>query len=733
MNKEMRRSFSVYLVLVFIFVGTVVFFKDNQGNKNEGLRRAKTTPIQQVVQRTLEIMGQGVEGAPSFGEGVALFRAAQDIKLQDTEIDALANLVLEDLARGGFLNGAGISVLDARAFLQSVRNYAQGLRRDQVKVGKLGPASVVKMLRFEEIKSLGKKLQQALDLYYQNALIWVPVPYFIDAATVEKFSQQIDIATIMAGLWATSPVSSQPMLRALAGGNTAIMAANTQMTVSIPGLMCASMAEGSPLEFESAMSEVNLQEQTLPPKIADGYTGKSAQEFAEAIRYYAFLLGYDLPYAIHADHTTVSKDTPEAIDYARRLNQAQLAAIYTSFAIDPSSIPAVREETQLKALNAMGVDELSGVAGIDTALAERLKTHGEFKKLKELPSIEGMDAAKINVLMDYAESKILTAVLNKMGYEELMMIPRMTGDLALRIVAHGEFRSLTELKDIDGLGDNDIITVEGMDTAALMFDYVRTYLDLKRIIEINHYLAQFIPTEFGLEVEVGHIGRVDPLTGETVMTTALEALVMIEALHKRGIKPDLLAVNNGTVHGIVFVGGKEVKTTVDVKRTDEIAAVLKPLGVAIAQHGTTGTPFEVIKDQLAGNMLKANVGTEWRRTALRNMPLDLFYRMVEWTVKQESEKNPDKFTGLDPVRNFTREEIMGLVPDSDCPYYALVMDPIKRSIAPFEEDIDNMNPQDLARVIQATYEMAVKYFDAFNAQGKIWDIIDYLGWGWQRP
>ncbi|MGE4357711.1 MAG: helix-hairpin-helix domain-containing protein, partial [Candidatus Omnitrophota bacterium] len=391
-----------------------------------------------------------------------------------------------------------------------------------------------KILNFEQVKSLGIKLQRALEQFYLGGEI--------DSAKFAELKREINIATVMAGLWVTSPVSSKPMFRALTGGNTAIMAANTQMTVSIPGLMLASQEKGAPLLFESAMSEVNLQEPNIPPKIASGYTGKSPAEFAEAIRYYAFLLGYDLPYAIHADHTTVSKDTPEAIDYARRLNSAQLAAGYTSFAIDPSSIPAVREETQLRILNTMSIEEFVRL-GIDESLAERIKAHGEFKKLKDISSLEGMDVGKINILMDYIESKILVAVLNQMTYEDLMLIPRMTEEIAHRIIAHGKFSSLEELKDIDGLGEDDIIMIEGMMNAVLMFDYLKTYLDLKRIIEINHELAKLIPAEFGLEVEVGHIGRVDPLTGETEMTTPLEAVVMIEAIHNRGIKPDLLAVN----------------------------------------------------------------------------------------------------------------------------------------------------------------------------------------------
>jgi|GEM_PF-3182421 len=696
----LNKSVKVSLVIFLLFI---LFNGNKLGNKEIlSLRRSKDVSEQSGLEKLLLIMGQGIENAPSFREGIELFRTLERSKLSTDAITEIWSFVVNNLLEEN--NTEAVNNLFSAA-----SNYALGIRRDEI--GDKG-----KVLRIEEIKKIGSELLQALELYYENG--------YIERTHYEEIRSKLNIVICMAGLWATSPISSKPMLMALAGGNTAIMAANTQMSVSIPGLMLASMEFGAPLIFESAMSEVNLQDPNDPAKIAIGYIGRSPQEFAEVVRYYAFLLGYDLPYAIHADHTTVSKDTPEAIDYARRLNQAQLSAGYTSFAIDPSSIPAVREETQLKVLNALTLEEFLEL-GIDENLAKVL-AEKEFKKLKEISSIEGMDEEKINALMDYIESKILVEVLNGMTYEDLMKIPRMDERIARVIVQHGPFVSLAELKNIEGLGEDDTIYIEGMDKPVLMFDYLKTYLDLKRIIEINLYLSQFIPPQFGLEVEVGHIGRVDPLTGEAVMTTPLEAVVLIEALHKFGIRPQLLAVNNGTKHGIVFVGGKEVPTSVDVERTREIAQAIRPLGVALAQHGTTGTPFEVIKDRLAGLILKANVGTEWRRTALRSIPLGLFYRMVEWTVEQESKKDPKKFANLPTVRTYSREELLS----SQCPYYALIMDPIKRAIGVFRDEIDNISGEDLALVISATHEMARQYFEAFNAIGKVQEIINYLGWGW---
>ncbi|MCM8783195.1 MAG: helix-hairpin-helix domain-containing protein [Candidatus Omnitrophica bacterium] len=717
----MRISNLVRVIFIFFSVQFSLFSGELRNGVILISRRAKNQEflIVSPFQKLLSLLGNGLQTGLNFDEGIELFRQIERLRLSVEETEDFYSFIANNLV--DFLvvserSGIRIDLLDIRDLFSAAQNYALGIRRDELGLNRGGRALLNKMLSVKDIKIIGEQLLEALDSSFNNGRI--------DKANYLKYRERLEIITLMAGLWATSPVSSKSMLRALEGGNTAIMAANTQMSVSIPGLMLASLEFGAPLMFESAMSEVNLQDPNDPAKIAIGYIGRNPQEFAEVVRYYAFLLGYDLPYAIHADHTTVSKDTAEAIDYAKRLNQAQLSAGYTSFAIDPSSLPAVREDTQLKTLNAMEVEEFLRL-GFDESLAKTLAAR-EFKKLKELSSIEGIDERKINILMDYIESQILVAVLNKMGYEDLMSIPRMPGTIARAIVENGPFTSLEELKEIDGLGDDDIFYIEGIDNAVLLFDYLKAYLDLKRIIEINIELAKFIPEEFGLEVEVGHIGRVDPLTGEAVMTTPLEAVVLIEALQRFGIKPQLLAVNNGTKHGIVFIGGKEVPTTVDVKRTDEIASAIRPLGVSLAQHGTTGTPFEVIKDQLAGNILKANVGTEWRRTVLRSMPLDLFYRMVEWTVEEEKRKAPEKFSGLLPVRSYTREQLLS----SECPYYALIIDPIKRAIGVFRAEIDNISGEDLDLIVETTREVAREYFTAFNALEKVWKIVKYLGWGW---
>lgn len=703
MKSKQKYLISTILFPTILLVFTQINFSQMQNFQNETARLVRTG----TTGTFFDLMGVGLSGAPTFREGLASFRQAKSMKLTEDEIIALRGIIERQLHDEKYLNET--EAYNSASLIEMAILYAQGTRCDEIKL--LGDGFT--MLRFSEIKSVVNVLKAAFQEYADGN--------HMNDNNVKSFNSYIDIIAQMAGFWVSSPISSKLMLEALYGGNTAIMAVNAQMTVSVPGIMLAAMEKGAPVIFEMAMSESDLE---------GGYTGQLPQDVVDTIKYYAFLLGFDLPYAIHADHTTVKKDTETAIDYARRLNEAQLEAGFTSFAEDPSSLPAVRKTTQLEVLNSMDYGDFAGISGIGEVLARSLANNGDFKTLSELTTIEGMSEIEIANLMNHLESKLLVEVLNEMTFHELVLIPRMSKELASRIAAYSEyseFESLDELKNIEGLCDADIITIEGMDGSVMMFDYLKTYLDLKRIIEINHFLAKLIPEEFALEVEVGHIGRVDPLTGETVMTTPLEAVVMIEALHSRRVYPSLLAVNNGTVHGNVFVDGRLVPTSVDVKRTDEIARALRPLGVAIAQHGVTGTPFEIIRDYLAGNILKANVGTQWRNIALEYMPVELFKDMVRWIIDEPRFGGPGQFENLPAIDELTREQIL------THPVYApFISKNIKHAIRVFKNDIDNMDPVYLKRIVEETRVIAIQYFEAFNAVGKIQEVIDRLGWGW-RP
>jgi fructose-bisphosphate aldolase, class II len=132
----------------------------------------------------------------------------------------------------------------------------------------------------------------------------------------------------------------------------------------------------------------------------------------------------------------------------------------------------------------------------------------------------------------------------------------------------------------------------------------------------------------GLEVEVGEIKSAG-YEGE--ITTVPEAVDFITGLEKNGIRPNLLAINNGSKHGN-YLPGEEVH--IDLKRTGEIYDAIKKWGVNIAQHGITGTPLALVGQFADYGIRKGNVGTNWQNIAHECLPTDLMQAMRDWAKKE---------------------------------------------------------------------------------------------------
>ncbi|MDG4476648.1 class II fructose-bisphosphate aldolase [Thiovibrio frasassiensis] len=115
----------------------------------------------------------------------------------------------------------------------------------------------------------------------------------------------------------------------------------------------------------------------------------------------------------------------------------------------------------------------------------------------------------------------------------------------------------------------------------------------------NLALAQLVPTWAGLETEIGEI------KGSQGLSTAAEALFLIQGLNAHNIFPDWIALNNGTTHGI-----EESGQGIQVGLTAEIHAGLAPYHISGAQHGTSGNSSERLREIAAKTTTtKANVAT----------------------------------------------------------------------------------------------------------------------------
>lgn len=251
----------------------------------------------------------------------------------------------------------------------------------------------------------------------------------------------------------------------------------------------------------------------------------------------------------------------------------------------------------------------------------------------------------------------------KGGYTGLT--PKIYGDLVRSVAEKVEYPNYVIHGDHIKIGKlSDIPDVKKLVSAQISAGYTSFAIDasflydvsgtndkehLEKNIDATTELAHFIQDElghkkFGLEVEVGEIGKKDPETG-LVKTTVSEAQTFIEALHENDVYPHFLAIANGSVHGFQYdeSGNPLPQVGIDIPLTKKIGEAIKPMGVKIAQHGITGTPLEIIASKFPKNVLgKGNVGTNWMTIAwdvLKIFEPELFQTVFDWTLNKYAKEN----------------------------------------------------------------------------------------------
>ncbi len=126
-----------------------------------------------------------------------------------------------------------------------------------------------------------------------------------------------------------------------------------------------------------------------------------------------------------------------------------------------------------------------------------------------------------------------------------------------------------------------------------------SYLPDDKNLLANIAISPYIPKWAGLETEVGEI------KGEEGLSTVEEAVFLIQGLNAHDIFPDLIALNNGTTHGI-----EEKDSGIQVQLTADIHEALEKYKISGAQHGTSGNSSERLRQIAAKtHTTKANVAT----------------------------------------------------------------------------------------------------------------------------
>ncbi|NQV00032.1 MAG: class II fructose-bisphosphate aldolase [Parcubacteria group bacterium] len=221
--------------------------------------------------------------------------------------------------------------------------------------------------------------------------------------------------------------------------------------------------------------------------------------------------------------------------------------------------------------------------------------------------------------------------------------------------------------------------------------------NVKATTELAKYIKEEKQEDFGLEVEVGEIGK----KGDDgrILTTPEEAVTFIKALKGNGVEPDLLAIANGSAHGNTFDadGNLVEQVSIDIPQTIAVGKALQEAGleVGIAQHGITGTPLSIVKDKFPKQYLKkGNVGTHWLNLVweiFEQMRPEFYKKIYDWTLENYAEE------GKSDMEVFGKNS--------------------KHAIKEFYDEFYNMDEGCEKAVEEKAYNEAVKFFDAFNAEG----------------
>ncbi|MCK4758277.1 MAG: class II fructose-bisphosphate aldolase [Thermoplasmata archaeon] len=373
------------------------------------------------------------------------------------------------------------------------------------------------------------------------------------------------------------PIPGNVIFDALRDKGAIIMAVNARTTVGVAeGIFRAAKDLDSAVIFEIARSESNQD---------IGYTGMTPGDYAKRIKAAAEKVGFDM-WALHADHITVKKGDAEDVAKTKELIDAQIAAGFTSFAIDASH------------------------------------------------------------LFDFQGGNLR---------EELALNIDVTTELAKYIK--------------EKMGDRP----------------------------------------FGLEVEVGEIGKED--SQGKVVTNPEEAVTFIKALNENGVFPQVLAIANGTSHGNVYDehGNLMEQVSIDINQTKAVARALRDAGsdVRIAQHGITGTPRELINTVFPkGDIIKGNVATFWQNLMFDVVEVydnGLYKEIWDWTLDNYRAKNPGK----------KDNEIWGKN--------------VKQAIKPFQDRLYNLDKDALDTIEALSYAEARIFFKSFSSEGTASIVRNAIG------
>jgi len=168
--------------------------------------------------------------------------------------------------------------------------------------------------------------------------------------------------------------------------------------------------------------------------------------------------------------------------------------------------------------------------------------------------------------------------------------------ITIPVAIHADHFGIKKLEDIEP-AKTEIQSLFDAGITSIAIDASHMPDDQNLLANIELY--PYIPVWAGLETEVGEI------KGKSGLSTAQEALFLIQGLNAHNIFPNWIALNNGTTHGI-----EASDTGINIMLTAQIHEALSRYKVSGAQHGTSGNNSERLREIASKTRTtKANVAT----------------------------------------------------------------------------------------------------------------------------
>jgi len=326
--------------------------------------------------------------------------------------------------------------------------------------------------------------------------------------------------------------------------------------------------------------------------------------------------------------------------------------------------------------------------------------------------VEGIARASLDtkapVMYEIAKSELgYTEFTPDSFVDYIIEVNERIGNKTVPFAIHADHLTVKSEDEVDAV--DELIKEEikaGFTSFAIDASHMENELNLRATKKLAPQVKEI---GAGLEVELGEIGA---KSGDAEgFTNPEEAKWFIGELADAGIHPDLLAINNGSIHGTYFGTTRE---GIQLELTKKIYEAIQKWDVDIAQHGITGTSLMKIREFIKYGIRKGNVGTFWQN--------------ISFGIGMDANGNAI----TDEEKNYTKRPYRG-VPDDlwkEIEKWAKKTGNtggnIKKANKAFADKFNALDKKYKDRITAQAYEEAIRLFEATNSIFLADEVFKYL-------